>query len=205
MDPDLTHEAIAFLRRTNIPIEPRKQWPYANFEWMPKVTIPDSRRASSGRALCLWGDAGWGTLVREGKYRDGWFADELVDACVSLVRNWGASPLPEWVTCIPSQRRPELVPEFARRLAEALGLPCRHVLERTRDHPEQKGMENSTYQALNVFRTLGIHEQPLPGPALLVDDIVDSGWTMTVAAYLLRSNGSGEVLPLALSKAGGIG
>jgi ATP-dependent DNA helicase RecQ len=35
----------------------------------------------------------------------------------------------------------------------------------------------------------------------LVDDIVDSRWTMTVAAYLLRTHRSGEVFPFALSVA----
>ncbi len=37
------------------------------------------------------------------------------------------------------------------------------------------------------------------GPVLLVDDMVDSRWTLTVAAWLLRSKGSGEVWPLALA------
>ena len=203
IDPHLTREAVTLLRRTSITIEPRKRWPSGRLANMPQRTISADLQASPGRALCMWGDVGWGGLVREGKYRDGRFPDELVDACVRLIREWAPSPSPTWVVPIPSLRRPELVPEFAQRLAEALGLPCHRVLERTQDHPEQKGMENSTYQALNVFRSLDVHNQPLPGPALLVDDIVDSRWTMTVAAYLLRSQGSGEVLPLSLSQAGG--
>ena len=203
VDPNLTRQAVAFLRRTSIVIEPRKQWPYTGFAGMPGIAIPSSLRASPGRALCMWGDVGWGGLVREGKYRDGRFSDELVDACVRLIREWAPSPAPAWVVPVPSLRRPELVPEFAQRLAEALGLPCYRVLERTQDHPEQKGMENSTYQALNVFQSLAICDQPPPGPVLLVDDIVDSRWTMAMAAYLLRSRGSGEVWPMSLSQAGG--
>ena len=203
VDPALTREAVAFLRRTSITIEPRKQWPYAGFAEASGITIPESLRASPGRALCRWGDVGWGGLVRAGKYTDGRFSDELVDACVRLVREWAPSPGPAWVAPVPSLRRPELVPEFAHRLAEALGLPCQRVLERTQGHPEQKGMENSTYQALNVLQSLAICDQLAPGPVLLVDDIVDSRWTMTVAAYLLRSHGSGEVWPLSLSQAGG--
>ena len=64
-------------------------------------------------------------------------------------------------------------------------------------------MANSTQQARNVDGSLAISREPMPaGPVLLVDDMVDSRWTMTVAAWLLRSNGSGEVWPLALAFAG---
>ena len=203
VDPSLTREAVAFLRRTSIVIEPRKRWPSGGSTEMPQGTIPGDLQASPGRALCHWGDVGWGTLVRAGKYHDGRFPDELVDACARLIREWAPSPAPAWVVPIPSLHRPELVPEFAERLAEALGLPCHRVLDRTQHHAEQKEMENSPHQAFNVFRSLGIRAEPAPGPALLVDDIVDSRWTMTVAAYLLRSHGSGEVFPLSLSQAGG--
>ena len=203
VDPSLTREAVAFLRRTSIVIEPRKRWPSGGSTEMPQGTIPGDLQASPGRALCHWGDVGWGTLVRAGKYHDGRFPDELVDACARLIREWAPSPAPAWVVPIPSLHRPELVPEFAERLAEALGLPCHRVMDRTQHHAEQKEMENSPHQAFNVFRSLGIRAEPAPGPALLVDDIVDSRWTMTVGAYLLRSHGSGEVFPLSLSQAGG--
>ena len=38
------------------------------------------------------------------------------------------------------------------------------------------------------------------GPVLLVDDVTASGWTLTLAAALLREAGAGEVLPLVLHK-----
>ena len=38
-------------------------------------------------------------------------------------------------------------------------------------------------------------------PVLLVDDVVDSGWTLTVGAVLLREHGSGPVYPFALARA----
>lgn len=64
-------------------------------------------------------------------------------------------------------------------------------------------MENAAQQARNIDGSLAISAKRLPvGPVLLVDDMVDSRWTLTVAAWLLRSQGSGEVLPLALSLAG---
>ena len=64
-------------------------------------------------------------------------------------------------------------------------------------------MTNSVQQALNVDGSLEVLGQPLPEPVLLVDDIVGSRWTLTVAAWLLRRHGSGEVWPLALASLGG--
>jgi len=37
------------------------------------------------------------------------------------------------------------------------------------------------------------------GPVLLIDDLVDTGWTMTMAARVLRRAGVGSVLPFALA------
>ena len=116
-----------------------------------------------------------------------------------MVRSWAPQPAPAWVTCIPSRRHPNLVPDFARRLAVALRLPFQPVLEQTDDRPAQKQMANSSQQARNVDGSLRV-QGPLPaGPVLLVDDMVDSRWTLTVAAYLLTTHGSGPVHPLALA------
>lgn len=203
-DPALVREAVAFLRRTSLPLDPRKQWPAGG---LPSTNVsgriaPD-RQAQPGRVLCVWGDAGWGELVRRGKYRDGRFADDLVDACVALVREWAPQPAPTWVTCVPSRRHPELVPDFAHRLAVALNLPFHGVLQKAADRPEQKTMANSSQQARNVDGSLTINTATLPGgPVLLVDDMVDSRWTLTVAAYLLTARGGGPVYPLALASTG---
>ncbi len=203
VDPRLVREAVAFLRHANLRIEPRKRWPGGGRPQLQQNRqIPEDLQAHPGRALCLWGDAGWGELVRRGKYRDQRFADELVDACAKLLSEWKPAAAPMWVTAIPSRRRPTLVPDFAERLAKALGLPFHVVLGRTQDHQEQKMMENSYFQARNVFDSLAAVGAPPTGPVLLVDDIVDSRWTMAVAAYRLRSKGCGEVFPLALSLAG---
>ena len=91
------------------------------------------------------------------------------------------------------------MPEFARRLAAALNLPFHVVLEKTDLRPPQKEMANSAQQAQNVDGSLRIQGNVPAGPVLLVDDMVDSRWTLTVAAYLLTLNGSGPVHPLALA------
>lgn len=203
-DPALVREAVTFLRATNLSITLRLQWPSGGMpRYQVKGRIPPGQQAQPGMALCTWRDAGWGNLVRQGKYEAGHFADELVDACGALVRKWNPSPPPTWVTCIPSRRHPNLVPDFARRLATALELPLHEVLETTDDRPPQKTMANSVQQALNIDGSLAVKAKPLPrGPVLLVDDMVDSRWTMTVAAWLLRSADSAEVYPLALALTG---
>lgn len=204
-NPTLIREAIDFLRRTSLPIEPRRQWPTGGLRrYNLSGRIVADLQSQSGKALCVWGDAGWGGLVREGKYQDGYLSDELVDACKKLIEEWNPQPFPKWVTCIPSRRHPDLVPNFARHLAKALGLPFKQVLIKTEDRPEQKKMANSTQQARNIDGSLELTHETLPdGALLLVDDMVDSRWTFTVAAWLLRSHGSGEVWPLALAQTGG--
>jgi ATP-dependent DNA helicase RecQ len=134
-----------------------------------------------------------------GKYREGRFSDELVTACAVMVREWAPDPAPQWVTSIPSLRHPNLVPDFARRLAAALNVPFHAVLEKSDLRPPQKEMANSSMQARNVDGSLRIQGNVPTGPVLLVDDMVDSKWTLTVAAFLLTSNGSGPVYPLALA------
>jgi ATP-dependent DNA helicase RecQ len=204
VDAALVREAFAFLRRTDLPIEPRKKWPDGGMPlYKVKGNITEAYRAQSGRALSVWGDAGWGGLVRQGKYHDSRFGDDLVAACVAMIRRWNPQPTPVWVTCIPSLRHPDLVPNFAQRLAVALGLPFQIALAKTDARPEQKTMANSTQQARNIDGSLVLVDQPLPhGSVLLVDDMVDSRWTLTVAAWLLRTNGGGEVWPIALSLTG---
>ena len=204
VDQSLIREAEEFLCRTSLPIEPRKKWPVGG---MPQYGIHSAStipyQAQPGKALCVWGDAGWGGLVRQGKYHDGKFADDLVEACVKMVREWNPQPKPTWVTCVPSLRHPDLVPNFAKRLAAALGLPFHMVIAKTDDRPEQKTMANSTQQARNIDGSLALNGQPVPhGPVILVDDMVDSRWTLTVAAWLLRKSGSGDVYPMALSQTG---
>jgi ATP-dependent DNA helicase RecQ len=203
VDELLVRDAVAFLRRTSLPIEPRKRWPG---ESMSKYgltgSIPGELQTELGKGLCTWGDAGWGDLVRQGKYSDHYFADDLVAACTSMIQEWNPQPAPTWVTCIPSLRDPGLVQSLAERLAQQLNLPFQAVIRKSVDRPPQKRMQNSTQQARNQDGSFELMGTLPAGPVLLVDDMVDSRWTMTVAAWLLRSNGSGKVYPVALALTG---
>lgn len=192
--------AARFLRHSEFPLEPRKQVPRDAFsEYDLRGNLPHERRAQKGRVLARWRDAGWGQTVADGK-QAGRFADELVDAVVEMIRErWRPDPAPGWVTCIPSRSHPELVPDFSRCLAARLGLPFHPVIVKVRDNEPQKHQQNSYHQCRNLDGVFGIEGAPDPGPVLLVDDMVDSGWTLTVAAALLRRAGAGPVWPLALA------
>ena len=93
------------------------------------------------------------------------------------------------------------MPDFAQRLATRLGLSFVPVLEKRRTTPEQKEMQNSVQQVRNLLGAFDIVEPVPPGPVLLVDDVTDSGWTLTILGLLLRQHGSGPVHPFALAKA----
>ncbi|MFN9624169.1 MAG: RecQ family ATP-dependent DNA helicase [Cyanobacteriota bacterium] len=198
---DLAREAGRFLRHLRITLEPRKQWPAGGLPSHGlQGRIPPDRQAEAGKALCSWSDAGWGEQVKRGKFSTGRFDAALVEGCVRLIQQWRPAPFPEWVTCIPSRRHPSLVPAFASQLASALNLPFVPALEKVRETAEQKAMQNSSQQARNLDGSLSV-KGPIPGgPCLLVDDLVDSRWTFTVAAWLLREHGAGPVFPLALAQ-----
>ena len=201
-DNDLANRAGLFLRRSYQPLPPRKQWPAKDmFEHSPlgAFKIPETLQAEEGRALSLWRDAGWGQLVARGKYQTNNFSDDLVTACVEMLQDWSPDPAPQWVTCIPSLNHSELVPDFAARLADALGLPFVPCIEKIRANRPQKFMENSYQQVKNLDGVFAITDQCLNGECLLVDDMIDSGWTFTVASALLHQAGCTKVYPMALA------
>ena len=196
-DPATVQQAIDFLRKSERRIEPRKQFPDGK-------RIAAEHRLEDGRALTRWGDGGWGRLVRTGKQQDGRFDDRLVAAARDLIRDrWQPDLGPEWVTFVPSLRRPELVPDFASRLAQSLGLACEDVVVKVRHTEPQKTMQNSQQQYRNIWDAFEVRGEVPSGAVLLVDDMVDSRWTLTVVGSLLRQAGSGPVLPFALADTAG--
>jgi ATP-dependent DNA helicase RecQ len=202
VDPERVRAAISFLRRDLRTIKPRKQWTAdAVLGLSGRITPPNE----VGCALCVYGDAGWGRDVQRGKYVDGRFGRDLVVASARAIRDrWRPQPEPTWVTGLPSTAQRGIVDAFARSLASELGLPYVGCLSVLHGAPPQKEMQNSVQQLRNAHAKLAIESGAVPqGPVLLVDDIVDSGWTMTVAGELLRLRGSGQVHPFALAMANG--
>ena len=194
LDPALVAEAQRFIRRGYVVIEPRKK--------RGGRILKDDLRLSDGRALCMWNDAGWGTLVATNR-RDGHFDDRLISAVAEMVQGWAPTPPPTWITYVPSLRAPGLVAELARQIADALGLPLVPLVQRDRNSPPQKHMKNAAHQESNVLGAFHLLDAPLTEPVFLIDDLVDSKWTLTEVGVLLRGAGSGPVVPLALGSSVG--
>ncbi len=201
--PTLAERAAQFLQRTHHPIKPRKLWPKDAFKvYAFAGRIAKELAAEEGRVLAIWGDAGWGELVRAGKYAAAArFDDRLVAAVMEMICEWNPQPQPAWVTCVPSLNHTTLVAEFAGRLANSLNLPFHSVLQKIRRTPPQKEMQNGFQQAHNLDGAFTVKPGvDITKPVFLVDDMVDSGWTFTVCAALLRQAGSGPVFPVALAQ-----
>jgi ATP-dependent DNA helicase RecQ len=105
------------------------------------------------------------------------------------------------VTCVPSHRHPELVPFLAKRVADLLGIPFVEAVNKVRINAPQKEMNNAYYQAKNLDGVFEVSKR-VDGHVLLIDDVIDSGWTVTVISALLRREGAQHVYPVALATTG---
>lgn len=200
VDSKLVHEAATFIRHAEFPIKPKKQVAKGGFKYYGFPTnLPPQLQAEEGRVLSQWRDGGWGELAADGKDQ-GHFDDALVAAMAEMIQaRWQPVPKPTWLCCVPSLGHPTLVPDFARRLAAALGIPFVECVSKVRQNEPQKWQYNRFHQCRNLDGVFAVGEGIPSGPVLLVDDMIDSGWTMTVIAALLRRAGSGPVYPLAIS------
>jgi len=164
--------------------------------------IMSTLSCEQGLVLSNYGDAGWGREVMEGKYQMGFFEDTLVNASYELLCEFVKENDIEWLTSVPSLRRPDLVRNFAVRLAEKLRLPYLESIGKTQTAKCQKELNTSYLQYKNADASFQVN-QVQSGNVLLVDDMVDSKWTVTVCGCKLRQAGSGKVYPFALANSAG--
>ena len=195
-------EATRILKQAETPFKSNKQVPA---DALPQYDIRGNIRPefqpSEGRILSRWGDAGWGQVVAKCKH-NGHIQEDLIQAVVEMIaKRWRPDPPPEWVTCVPSLRHPTLVSDFAERTAELLRLPFLRIIDKITDNEPQKSQQNRFHQCRNLDGVFRITQNPPETPVLLLDDVIDSGWTMTILAVLLRKAGSGPVYPVALASA----
>ena len=195
VDPAYRMRAAAYIDGLSMEIEPRKMWAMSDVTQRKRITYVNQ----VGVCLSKYGDAGYGELVRQGKYSsDRRFCDELVGKSVSVLKPLVQERRISHVCCVPSLRS-GMVEDFAIRLAAGLRIPYVRSLGKA-PAEQQKKMENSAFQCANAFRSFYVIEgAEVPERVLLVDDVVDSRWTMTVCGFRLMEAGCQEVYPFALA------
>ncbi|MER5978806.1 RecQ family ATP-dependent DNA helicase [Streptomyces sp. NPDC001857] len=218
--------AVKELDRPGVEVEPRRMWPTG----MPalgvdlKGRIPAGEQCSTGRALGRLSDIGWGNRLRPllaENAPDGPVPDDVLRAAVAVLADWARSPggwasggpdasaRPVGVVAVPSLARPQLVGSLAEGIARVGRLPFLGTLSHVGPDGAHAARRSNSAQRLRALTDAFAVSEELsraltlaPGPVLLVDDCTDSGWTLAVAARLLRRAGSGPVLPLVLATAG---
>lgn len=214
------------LDRPGVEVEPRRMWPTG----MPalginlKGRIPVGEQCSTGRALGRLSDIGWGNRLRPllaENAPDGPVPDDVLQAAVAVLADWArsaggwapnvpdASARPVGVVAVPSLTRPQLVGSLAQGIAAIGRLPFLGTLAYTGPSGAHAARRSNSAQRLRSLSGAFTVPEDLagalagsPGPVLLVDDSTDSGWTLAVAARLLRQAGSEQVLPLVLAASG---
>ncbi len=202
--------AGASLSRVGVEVAPRAQWP-SGMERLGvpvKGRIPADEQVGPGRAVARLTDLGWGTRLRallaEGA-PDGPADPALLAACVDVLKGWRWERRPVAVATVPSRSRPALVHSVGEHLAGLGRLAWLGPLATAGDGPRGRPGGNSAFRLAGLWEAFTPTPEQvralagLDGPVLLVDDLADSRWTVTVAGRALRRAGAPEVLPFVLA------
>lgn len=186
-------KATTFLRNITIPIVPWNYWPRNNLveNYNEYPNLP-------GVALSKYDD-GLGRLVKKGKYETNYFDDALVRKGSKVLKEYIKEFQLTHITAVPSLNT-NVVPNYAKRLADACGLPFVTLLKKT-NHSHQKDLNNAAHQFENALQSFEIIPNvPIPEGVILVDDMVDSGLTLAVCGSLLGQSGCVRVFSACISR-----
>ncbi len=202
------------LLRPGVTVEPRRMWPTGMKALGVDVAgkIPAELTAEPGRVLGRLTDIGWAAMLRallaEGA-PDEPVTEPVAAAAIKVLTAWDWAQRPAGVLTLPSRTRPALITSLGRQLAAVGRLPYLGALAYAGPAGPGPRRHNSAQRLGSLWHAFevpdGVREalRDLDGPALVVDDRIETGWTMTVAARLLREAGTPAVLPFALGMTAG--
>lgn len=187
-------QAQNVLSRPGIEIAPRRMWP-TGMQLKGKIRL----QYEPGRALSRLTDLGWGKRLRQlFEQPDQPVADDLVEAVVEVLADWDWAQRPVAVLSMPSPNRPQLVTSLAQAIATVGQLPYTGQLQW--NGPIESPAANSAFRLAQVQQRYSVPvDVPQHGPVLLIDDVANTRWSLTIAATKLLEAGAGGVLPLTLA------
>lgn len=206
--------AIESLRRVGVPVEPRTTWPSGMdaLQVGLKGRIPAEEIAEEGRVIARLTDLGWGEALRallrsdtDGVPIDAEITSTLAQACLQVLAEWDEQR-PAAVVRVPSRTRPHLIDSLASGIARVGRLQDLGWLDLAEGASRLQSSTNSAYRLRDVHDRFSVGPELMSrlshlggASVLLVDDVISSRWTMTIAARSLRRAGAGHVFPLALA------
>ncbi|OAN42545.1 RecQ family ATP-dependent DNA helicase [Mycolicibacterium iranicum] len=203
VDAALTEDSRHRLMRPGVSLAPRKQWPTGLGKLGLDLSGKITDGPAPGRVIGRLTDLGWGARLRALlDADDADVSDDVVQAAVKVLASWDWETRPTGVMAVDSVSHPALITSLVRRLAELGRLTDLGVL---RYAPDRRPVTaaNSAYRVAALDGSFAPPDpaviQAAGGPVLLVDDMADSGWTLTMAARVVRAAGAQQVLPFALA------
>jgi ATP-dependent DNA helicase RecQ len=200
------------LARAGVPVAPRLMWPTglatAGVDLTGRISIDE--QCAPGRVLARLSDVGWGPRLRPllgPDAPDGPVPDDVFAAVIDVLRDWDWERRPAGVVAVASARHPQLVASLAERIADTGRMADLGTIGRT-DQPAHARTNSAQrvrwlHDAFPVDAALRDAIKAVDGePVLLVDDLIDSGWTAALAGRELRLAGATAVLPFALAQTG---
>jgi ATP-dependent DNA helicase RecQ len=208
------------LLRPGTEVPPRKMWPTGMRDLGIDIAgkLGPDVSAEAGRTLGGLTDLGWGPRLRAllaqeppagdaarpAPSPDGPVPDDILAAVVKVLAAWDWAQRPVAVIAMPSRTRPLLIASMASQVARIGRMPYLGPLDY--GEPAKPARQHNSAQRLRaVWNSVVVPGAMrdglarLDGPVLLVDDRIETGWTMTVAAMRLREAGASAVLPLVLA------
>jgi len=214
--PEVSGDALAAARahlgRSGVEIAPRRMWPTGLSAIGVSLSgkIPATEQSEPGRAIGRLSDLGWGDKLRRLLAApDGPLPDDVFAGVVATLAEWAKgddrwTERPAGVVVIGSHSTPQLVASLGDRIAAVGRLPLLGTVTpstsadaASRTNSAQR--VRALHDAFRVPEELAAALSSAGGPVLLVDDLVDSGWTMAIVARLLRRSGARAILPFALA------
>lgn len=186
--------ATSYINGLVLTIAPRKMWQGTELFESSKIEFINKE----GICLSEYAEVGYGELVKRAIEENERFSDELLGKSAELLLPLIKENEIKHLAYVPSLRS-DRVSDFASRLAKRCNLTLCTLLEK-KEAPPQSEMENGAHKCENAllsFEVMG--DKKIPDKLILLDDLVDSRWTLTACGYKLMQAGASEVYPFVLA------